>query len=260
MALSGLFAGATGCDGFNSSFVNLLNPTGEFQRVEPPPGHVVVAILNNAEIDEQLVTYLSGRLPTPPTDAELRALRPRLRIRAQVTFRDNSTPLTIEFVTGTRGFVDPTFDAETVADLNQNDLDNIVALCDVATVEIDPDTGIEVFLPVPIQGFELVETTTPAGGITNTFELRETIQPQFRALRVDTVDDSGNVTLRSNIDARDVPAPVANVICGSVVTVVVDGVLSVPFLGDRAAPSFDRGDAQTTASIGGRFEFRVTVR
>ncbi len=249
-----------GCGSFNSSFLNLLNPTGEFQSVEPPPGHVVITVLNNAEIDEQLVTYLAGRLTTPLTDAELRSLRPRLRLRARVTFRDNSAPLTVEFITGTKTFVDPSFDAQTIADLNQNDLDNIVVLCDVASVQIDPEADIEVFVPVPIAGFELVEVTTPLGGVFNTFELRESTLPQFRSLNVDTVDDSGNTLLRQNIDIRDVPTPVANVICGSVVTIVVDGVLSVPFLGANSFPSFDRGDVQTNASIGGRYEFRVSVR
>jgi hypothetical protein len=47
------------------------------------------------------------------------------------------------------------------------------------------------------------------------------------------------------------------------VAVVVDGVLSVPFLQGvpgNDAPSFDIDDEATVASIGGRFEFRVSVQ
>jgi len=52
------------------------------------------------------------------------------------------------------------------------------------------------------------------------------------------------------------------VVCGSVVAVNISGVLSVPFLPQsiEGEPSYDIDDLQTAASIGGRYEFRVTVR
>ena len=80
-------------------------------------------------------------------------------------------------------------------------------------------------------------------------------------LEADETDVDGNVILRRNIGVRDVPSPAINPLCGSVITIVVDGVLSVPFLDEVTdAPSYDRDDVATQATIGGRYEFRVAVQ
>jgi hypothetical protein len=144
----------------------------------------------------------------------------------------------------------------------RNDLDNTVVLCDVASVVLDPGSQVEVFIPVELTGFELVETTNDTGGADTEFQPRTRTAPQFQPLRVDDVDDDGNVTLLRNIDTRDVPTPVGNPICGSVVAIVVSGTLSVPFL-DAAGvsgPSFDQNDQATIAGIGGRFRFQVAIK
>ena len=69
-------------------------------------------------------------------------------------------------------------------------------------------------------------------------------------------------TLLNNIGTRDVPSPVTNPICGSVVSIVIEGTLSVPFLGaaGTGAPSVDNGDPNEVASIGGRYRFQVAVQ
>ena len=96
-----LSLGAGGCGVFNPAFVNLLDPagTGQFATLNNAPGHVVIAFVNAAEVDERLLAFLEstegGNLIL--TDAEKRALRPRMRLRARVTFADG-TSQTIEFV------------------------------------------------------------------------------------------------------------------------------------------------------------------
>ena len=81
--------------------------------------------------------------------------------------------------------------------------------------------------------------------------------PQYYILRVDDADEEGNVTARRNIGIRDAPASVVDPICGTVVAIVLDGVLSVPFYGD--APGYDGADAPAVAVVGGRFEFEVVT-
>jgi hypothetical protein len=252
---------AIGCSAFNPAFLNLIAPDGgdAFISLPNPPGFVVLALVNAAQVDEQLVTYLNQRLNW--TRAQLDELRPRVRMRLRVTYSDG-TFQTVEMVDGSGTFVDPSFNAQSLPDLNQNDLTNVVARCDVASVALEPGTNIEVFVPVPLIGFQLVEVT--AGNIVSSvFQPRTQILPQFRALQIDDVDADGNTILRRNVDVRDVLSPTTNIVCGSVVAVVVDGVLSVPFLQgvpNNSAPSFDQDDDATVASIGGRFEFRVTVQ
>ena len=75
------------------------------------------------------------------------------------------------------------------------------------------------------------------------------------------MDDDNNVLIQGNIGLRDAPSPVVSPLCGSVIGITLNGVLSVPFLpaGD-GVPSFDQDDATTIAQIGGRFEFRVSVQ
>lgn len=262
LVICGLGLGAWGCGSFNPAFVNLLDPTGSLATLDRAPGHVVIAVVNNAEVDERLLAFLEsaegGNLIL--TDAEKRNLRPRMRLRLRVTFTDGSFQI-VEFIDGSRNLVDQNFDTQAFPDLNQNDLNSVVVLCDVASVELEPGTEIEVFIPVELTAFELVETTTTGGGASVSFEPRERIQPQFRALQIDEVDADGNVVLQQNIGVRDVPSPTLNPVCGSVIAVVVDGVLSVPFLdGVSNAPSYDRDDEVTIASIGGRYEFLASVQ
>lgn len=250
-----------GCNAFNPAFVDLIAPSegSSLVTLTNPPGHVVVTILNRTIVDEQLLNYLKPQLGL--SDDELRQLRPRVRMRIRVTFVDGTFQV-IEFVTGSRALVDPDFDSESVPDLNQNDRDNAVMLCDVARVELEPGTNVEVFVPVEIQRWELVETNNSLGGVDQEFQLRGQTPPQFLALQVDDVDEDGNVILRRNVGVRDVPTPIPNVICGSVVAILVDGVLSVPFLeeANTSDPSFDINDEQTEAGIGGRYEFGVSVQ
>ena len=252
---------ACACTAFNPAFVNLFSSGGTsgFATLPNAPGHVVVALANQTEIDERLLSFLAPKLNL--TDAQKRALRPRIRMRLRVTYIDG-TFQTLEFIEGSRNLVDPTFDAQAFPDLNQNDLNNAVVLCDVARVEVEPGTSIEVFIPVELLQYQLVETTSVGGGVTSGFQPRGTLLPQFRTLRTDDVDADGNVTLQRNIGVRDVPSPTPNVICGSVVAITVKGTLAVPFLDVVSAdkPSYDIDDAATVARIGGRFEFIVTVQ
>ncbi len=222
------------------------------------PGHVVIAFSNQTEIDERLLGYLLPKLNL--TDAQARVLRPRIRMRVRITYVD-TTFQTVEFIDGSPNLVDPAFDAQSVPDLNQNDLNNSVVLCDVARVEVEPGTNIEVFIPVDLGVYERVESTSSGGQVITSLVLRQTIPPQFSVLRTDEVDGDGNVTVRRNIGVRDVPSPIPNVICGSVVAIIVDGVLSVPFLAEvSTAPSYDLNDLPTQTGIGGRYQFIVTVR
>jgi hypothetical protein len=252
--------GASGCTAFNPAFVNLLGGgiADSLATIPNPPGHVIVAFVNDAEIAEALVSQVEEGL-TGLTADELANLRPRVRLRVRITFVDG-TFQTLEMISGSRDFVDPTFNAEAVPDLNQNDLSNVVVQCDVAQVSLEPGSNIEVFIPVRQQGYQLVETEAQGGTLTTTFQPRQAFLPQFWPLAIDDVDGDGNIVLRRNVDARDQLTPTTNVVCGSVVAINMTGVLSVPFQINADEPSFDQDDEQTVASIGGRYEFRVTVR
>lgn len=252
--------GMAGCTALNPAFVNLLGSevATSLATISNPPGHVVVAFINNAEVAESLVSEVEGDLAL--TADQLANLHPRVRLRIRITFVDG-TFQTVEMVSGSRSFVESAFNAEAVPDLNQNDLTNVVVQCDVAQVGLEPGSNIEVFIPVGLQGFELVETENDVGATTREFEPRQALVPQFRALAVDDVDEDGNIVLRRNVDARDQLTATTNVVCGSVVAINMNGVLSVPFqIAKEEGPSFDQDDEQTVASIGGRYEFRVTVR
>ncbi len=258
-------ASLAGFTAFNPAFLEYIDPEGQagLATIDNAPGHVVITFVNNAEVDERLLAYLEstdgGNLVL--TDVEKRSLRPRMRMRIRVTFTDG-TFQTIEFIDGSQNLVDQNFDAQVFPDLNQNDLNNTVVLCNVPRVEQEPGSNIEVFMPVEITAYELIETTGTGGNVVGvTFEPRQRIPPSFRALTVDTADEDGNITLQRNIGARDVPSPAANPLCGSVIVFMADGVLSVPFLADISnAPSYDRDDAATEAGIGGRYEFLVSVQ
>jgi len=252
--------GAMGCTAFNPAFVNLLGGgiAESLATIPNPPGHVVVALVNSAEIAEALVSQVEAGLPDLTPD-ELANLHPRVRLRVRITFVDG-TFQTLEMISGSRDFVDASFNAEALPDLNQNDLSNVVVQCDVAQIGLEPGSNIEVFIPVRQQGYQLVETEAQGGTLTTTFQPRQAFLPQFWPLAIDDVDGDGNIVLKRNIDARDQLTPTTNVVCGSVVAINMSGVLSVPFQINADEPSFDQDDEQTVASIGGRYEFRVTVR
>lgn len=263
--LAGLLLAGVGCGALGSGFVDVLDPSGNGQTIDNAPGHVAVQFVNNAEVDERLVNYLTN-LPADAggplvlTPAERRALRPRVRLRMLVTFT-NGIQTTFEIVDGSTRLIDPRFSADAFPDLNQNDLDNAVVLCNVSRVEVAPGSAIEVFIPVELKVYELVQVNTGGVSVGNRFELREQLPPQFRVLQLDQVDDSGAVVIRSNIGFLDFPAPVVEPLCGSVVTIVMSGTLRVPFLaGVDDNPSFDREDVVTVAGIGGRFEITVSVQ
>ncbi len=207
------------------------------------------------------MNYLRTEGGLDVSDAVANALRPRMRMRVQITFTDGSVQ-TVEFISGSSQLVDEDFDASTVPDLDENTLDDGVMVCDVASVVVEPGTDIDVFIPVEITSFQQTDVENPQGGTTTTFVQREQFPPQFRALQADDVDEDGNVILQRNISVRDVPSPVLSPRCGSVITFVVSGVLTVPFLPEAGTndPSFEIGDIPTAASIGGRYEFRVAVR
>ena len=245
---------------FNPAFTDVIDPTGASATLNNTSGHVVIGFVNNAEVSEGLVDYLTSTGGLDLTNAERRALRPRIRMRVHVTFA-NGNNNSYEIVTGSRSLIDQNFDADSYPDLNQNDLNNVVVLCDVARVELDPTSPIEVFIPVELIEYRSREIETTEGGTALTYETVQRINPQFRSLAPDQTDADGNTILRANIDIRDLPGPVVNPGCGAVVTVVLNGVLSVPFLtGVDDDPSYDANDPATIAGIGGRYEFIVSVR
>jgi len=250
------------CDALNPAFVSLIAPgeANTFTTLDPAPGHLVIAFVNNAEVDEQLISYLEGPGGLSLTDAERRAVRPRIRARVQVTFL-NGEQTQFELVDGTQNLIDQRFAAQSVPDLNQNDLDNAVVLCNVSRVELQLNT-LEVFIPTQLEIWELVDVISGQGVTTSSFRLRGQTPPAFRQLQMDTVDEDGNTILLRNIGIRDVPAPVIGPNCGTVVTITMNGTLAVPFLTGPGVegnnPSYDRDDPQSEASIGGRFEFIVS--
>jgi len=250
-----------GCDALNPAFVNLFPDSNAASTITLPnaPGHVVVALSNQTRLDEHLLEYYLTLPGVNLSEAEVGALIPRVRLQVRITFVDGTFQV-IEFIDGSTTLVEPAFSGEADPDLNQNDLNNAVAVCDVALVEVEPGSDIEVFIPVQMIGYELVESTTPGGGPVNEFEPRSSIIPQFWELQVDDVDEDGNTTLQRNIGVRNVPSPVPNVICGSVVIITMTGTLSVPFEIMPNQPSFDQDDEATVAQIGGRYQFNVSVQ
>lgn len=250
------------CGAFNPAFVNTV--TGDpatFATIDNAPGHVAITFINNAEVDERLVAFLEsaegGSLVL--TDGEKRALRPRIRFRIDIIFA-NGEIMPVEFVSGSTTLVDPRFDALSEPDLNQNDLDNVVVFCDVAAIQIRPGSVIEVFIPVNLNQYEQVIVRDQNENIQTDFEFDQAFAPQFRQLQVDQTDADGNVVLRQNIGVRDVPSPVLQPNCGRVISIVLNGLLDVPFLaGVDDTPSYSVDDIQTVAGIGGRYEFVVSV-
>lgn len=263
----GLGCSTAGIGSFLSpGFVDLVDPDGltGLATLDNSPGHVAIVLVNNTEVDERLLNYLQsaegGGLTLTPH--ELSQLRARVRMRIDVTFT-NGNMNSFEFVSGSANLVDQRFDTLSEADLVGNDLETIVVLCDVASVELRPQTNIEVFIPVEIRQFEVQVVDVGAAGGTGVVTdpiLRQVNPIGFRPLLVDVVDniEDLNVVLFRNIDPREFTRRLDDPQCGSVIKMEVDGVLKVPFDIDDT-PSFDMADVQTEAGIGGRFTFRMNV-
>lgn len=257
-AACGLALVVAGCGAFNPAFVNVVTGGQGGSTITNPPGHVIVSMVNNAEFDERLVDYLAPLLNLTPD--EIRRLRPRLRMRLLITFTDGSTN-TVEMISGSRSVIEPGFDENAFPDLNQNDLFNVVVNCDVASVTLQPNTAVEVFVPVELTGFQLRESQGEGGQVITEWVASQTRAPQFLALQTDDVDEDGNVILRRNVGTRDGTTPATNVLCGTVIAFTVNGSLSVPFLdGVSQSPSFDVDNEPQVAGIGGRFSFRTSVQ
>jgi len=258
VSLAAFFCSSCG-DIFSPQFVDVLDPTGQSASISNAPGHVVVAFVNNATVDERIITYLEseegGNLEL--TDAEKRSLRPVLRFDVVVTFTDGSTQV-VEFTSGSRFLVEPGVAGIAEQQLNDPDLTNAVVVCDVDRVEV-LDGSIEVFVPVTIDGFEFQEPTDNNQAF---FHQTVALPPGFDFLMQDVITEDGTV-MEANVSPRGQPAPIDNPRCGRVVTIVANGVLSVPFLNEPEAggvPSYDVEDIFQTQGIGGRYSFVVSVR
>lgn len=259
--------GLGGCGVFNPAFVDLLGSDvgAQFSTIDSPPGHVIVSFINNVEFDDRLINYLIDQ-GVAISSEDRRSIKPLIRMRVRVTFvdRDPTTGEQVtadfEFSSGSTEIVDPAFAQETKADRERAGLQNAVLLCDVAKVEILPLSSLEVFIPVEILEYELVNVTGAGGTQATDFEIRGRRDPRFRQLRLDDADDVED-GLQRNIDQRDFSSQAPFVVCGNAVSFVVSGSLSVPFLtGTDDNPSFDRADVNTEARIGGRYQIRVSVQ
>ncbi len=260
-----------GCSALNPSFVDLIDPSGGSNSVENAPGYVAIVFVNNADVDERLLTYLETDLPdgggVELTPYERRTLKPRLRFRVRVEFTNGNSNV-FEFVDGSVKLVDSRFDASTEPDLIENDLTNAIVVCDVVRVSVDGP--ITVFMPAQIEGWQTVQNTF--GGLAFQFVQFRQESLRFIPLEIDVLDEDGNVTLQRNIGVRDVPVPVEAPRCGSVVSITITGTLASPFINiaddpnnpndqafSRDVPSVMLNDANSIARIGGRFQIRVQV-
>lgn len=257
------FLGCGGA-GLNPAFVSLFDPTGTSATLDNAPGHVIIAFVNNVTIDDRLLEYLEGAGGVPLTDEQKEDLHPLIRATIFVTFTDQTT-LQLEAVAGDPNLVEVGFAGPSVTDDTiPAEVFTRVGICDVASVTLVTEET-EVFIPVEITAFQLIQITNDSGNITgNEFEPRTRTPPQFRPLQIDDVDDNFNLVTLRNVDIRDVPSQVANPVCGAVIGIVLEGTLSVPFLERNGvvisdAPSFDQDDEPTIAAIGGRYQFNVGI-
>ena len=281
-----------GCDAgtassiFSADFVDVVAGDAEepVASIKNAPGHVPILFVNNLRYDSQLVSYLEAlqaerRLGNlADFTGDLSSLRPRVRVRIQVVFEDGGT-LPFEFVSGD-GVVeierlDEDEDDEEIPGipeepldpvLTQNDLERLVATCEVLAVSVEGNP--QVFVPV----FTRVIRVEVNDLGFQTRVLVRTDRPQFRPVLPDEVDDNLNITLRRNYSVREAPAPAVDLSCGSMIGIVMEGTVSMPFTepeddpedefvaGRSAVPGFVDTDAPAEASIPGRFKFTVQVR
>jgi hypothetical protein len=245
-----------GCGALNPAFVNQLGGglAASLTTVDNATGHIVVTFSNNARIDEQLLNFLLADAATNLPgllDVAAGTLKPAVRFRLLITYTDLSQA-TFEFASGTELLASPGFEEAVVT--------NVVFPCGVLSVELDPARPIEVYVPVELAEYELVQVAGAGGDVQRTeFEIRERIPAQWEQLEVDDTDEQDFVTLQRNFAPGDTPAPITPS-CGSVVALVLEGALTVPFLiGVDEAPSYDRDDESTVAGIGGRYRFVTQV-
>ncbi|MFH0981496.1 MAG: hypothetical protein V2A79_08155 [Planctomycetota bacterium] len=265
-----------GCSALNPSAINVLFPADVAASIggattENAPGHVVIIFINNTHFDGNVLNFLRNRGIDVDSDPNL---RPRARFQVQVLFSTNVIT-TFEFVDGSAVFdgVVTTVDANGVVtttaatpppDLTENTLNNMVVLCNVAAVapavEITETTSsLEMFVPTSLK--EITVTATELGLIRR--ELKSVTPPRFVPLVVDAVDETGAVTEVHNFGTRDVPGFPTNLTCGSVVTFVLNGDLTLPFVVDETnanVPGYLDTDTPAQAAVPGRFELIVSVR
>lgn len=284
LALSIVGVGA-GCSSalFSSEFVNIFDAdgTGTVGSVNNATGHVPVIFVNRLQYSPALTAFLSTlneerRLSgVPEGTTDFASVRPRVRLRVRITF-ENGNVVEHEFIDGDGVFeFEPRDeDADDLGipiipadpNLTENTLSRVVGLCNVARVEIIGN--VQVFVPVIVRTIQVV-----VGDFSQqTRTLVTTDNPQFRPILPDEVDENLNVTLLRNFGVREAPAPAESLTCGSMVGIVVSGVLSVPFtipednpedvfIAERdEVPGFVDTDIPAQVSVPGRYEFLVTVR
>lgn len=273
-ALLGLALVASGsCSSvFNPSFLALIStPTPDETGAVPnfsisnAPGHVPVVFVNNTRFDDNLLDYMRSI----GVNVDQPNLRPRIRVRTTIEYVNGGTNV-IEFIDGSALVQGSVVTEDGIqqnllvpTDLTENDLTNIVAICDVSRVapgvQADNQTvTVEVFVPVFLKTIRIVEQD-----LIVQRELVSTTPPQFSVLQPDTVDANNNITLLQNFDIRDIPVAATNLQCGSVVGFSISGTLSVPFVNDELdqnVPGFLDTDNLSQAASPGRFEFMTTVR
>lgn len=257
---------------FNPSFLALIstpvpNEDGEVPSITIPnaSGHVPIVFINNTRFDDNLLNFLDG-IGVDITEPNL---RPRVRVRTTINYVNGGTN-TVEFIDGSSIVQGSANTADGIqqnplvpTDLTENDLGNIVAVCDVARVapgiEADNMTvTVEVFVPVFLKTIRVVEQD-----LIVQRELDMIAPPQFTVLQGDQVDANQNITLLQNFDIRDIPVAATNLQCGSVVGFTISGTLQVSFVIDELGqnvPGFLDTDTLSQAANPGRFEFMTTLR
>ncbi len=268
VAMTALLWGAA-CSALNPAFVDTLAFVDQDSIIASStlpnsPGHIPVILINNTVFSPELLAFLERSQPGSVPDDE--NLRPRIRFRVRVTFTDGNTT-TIEFVDGSQLVQgdpivgDPDFELDPLIlprDLTENALTNAVVLCNEALVTLDG--LIEMYIPV-----NLKEITIPLAGIVGNpvRQLVTITRPRFVPLLVDEVDVNGTVTVVRNFGVRDIPAPATNLLCGTVVAIVLNGTMTMPFVVDNngeTVPGFLDTEGASQASIPGRFDLVLTLQ
>jgi len=258
-----LAAGASICilsacgDALNPAFLDILGPGIVAPRGPGSAGHVVVALRNDTIFDDRILQHLiSAGLDEEIVTAS--GVRPRMRMTFLITFVNGNT-MQVQFDDGSSDIVHPLASQATQADLARPEQNNVVVQCDVARVDLIRES-IQVFVP------DFFETTRIDPGDENTppFRVRVTVDPpQFEVLQIDDVDEFGTITTLRNIDIRDAPAPAIGPNCGSVVTILVSGTLSLPFeisSGGNDVPGVLNTNGVALAASPGRFQINVGIR
>jgi hypothetical protein len=254
----------SGCDAFNPSFLEVALPADQSLEATAATttnatGHVPVFFVSNARFDGALLDYLEAQ----GVDINIPDLRPRVRVRATVTFADG-TARPLEFVDGSQITETTTVSAgETTTatlpvDLLRPELNNQVLPCDVAEIRVDAES-FTVYVPVFIRTFQVEEVEDQG------LELRllEILAPQFWPLERDEVDEYLNTTVVRNFPIRELPAPVFDLTCGSVVLYALEGTLEVPFVNEfnvSGVPGWNVDNEPTIEAFPGRFSVSTVVR